>query len=290
MSKWYGIDVSDNQGVIDWAQVKSAGCQFAILRSVRRSGKMDYQFVNNLLGCRTQGIPVAVYKYTYATSEAEARNEALQVVELLQAHALDCQVWWDVEDRDTLAGLGRDRLTGIVMAAKETIEAAGYNFGIYAGQYVVKENWFDWQVFADCPWWVARYPIDEEGFGLWDVPEHMPPDVPMQLTGWQWTSKGRISGVSGNVDMDIMYQDPGQALEVQTEMEYFENPRHYHNGSTPETVYSSTDAATKIGSLDPWEECECIGLYNGMACVVYNITGKTVKKTGWVKWLGGLQD
>ena len=47
---WKGIDVSDNQGVINWAQVKAAGCQFAILRTVRRSGKVDQQFAANLAG------------------------------------------------------------------------------------------------------------------------------------------------------------------------------------------------------------------------------------------------
>ena len=59
---WKGIDVSDNQGVIDWGKVAVAGVQFAILRSVRRSGKADYQFASNLEGCRQHGIPVAVYK------------------------------------------------------------------------------------------------------------------------------------------------------------------------------------------------------------------------------------
>lgn len=220
MSKWYGIDVSDNQGVIDWGRVKSAGCQFAILRSVRRSGKIDGQFVNNLLGCRAQGIPVSVYKYTYATSQAAAQEEARQVVELLQAHALDCQVWWDVEDRPTLAGLGRENLTNIIKAARGVIEGAGYRFCMYSGQYVIKEAWYDWTAFRDCPWWVARYPLDDDGLTLRDVPEHMPPDVPMALAGWQWTSSGRIAGVNGNVDMDIMYQDPGQALETQMEELY----------------------------------------------------------------------
>lgn len=220
MSKWYGIDVSDNQGVINWGRVKSAGCQFAILRSVRRSGKTDNQFVNNLLGCRAQGIPVSVYKYTYATSQAAAQEEARQVVELLQAHALDCKVWWDVEDRPTLAGLGRENLTNIIRAAREVIEAAGYQFCMYSGQYVIKEAWYDWTAFQDCPWWVARYPLDDDGLTLRDVPEHMPPDVPMRLNGWQWTSKGRIAGINGNVDMDIMYQDPGQVLETQAKELY----------------------------------------------------------------------
>ena len=71
---WKGIDVSDNQGKIDWTQVAAAGVQFAILRSVRRSGKTDYQFAANLAGCRRYNIPVAVYKYTYATTEAQAQD------------------------------------------------------------------------------------------------------------------------------------------------------------------------------------------------------------------------
>lgn len=49
---WKGIDVSDNQGVIDWEQVATAKVSFAILRSVRWSGKTDYQFAVNLEGCR----------------------------------------------------------------------------------------------------------------------------------------------------------------------------------------------------------------------------------------------
>lgn len=73
-------------------------------------------------------------------------------------------------------------------------------------------------------------------------------------------------------------------------MKYFDAINVYQNGSTTEPVYSRTDAAEKIGSLDPWEKCDCIGVYDGMACVIYNITGTQVKKAGWVKWLGGIQD
>ena len=51
---WKGIDVSDNQGVIDWEQVAASKVAFAILRSVRRSGKEDHQFAANLEGCRKQ--------------------------------------------------------------------------------------------------------------------------------------------------------------------------------------------------------------------------------------------
>ena len=53
-----GIDVSDNQGYIDWAKVKADGVQFAILRSTRGSGNPDKQLVSNIKGCMEQGIPV----------------------------------------------------------------------------------------------------------------------------------------------------------------------------------------------------------------------------------------
>ena len=95
---WKGIDVSDNQGAVSWNQVKKAGCQFAVLRSVRRSGKPDGQFAANVSGCRANGIPFEVYKYTYATVPSVAAEEAKQVVDLLQRYGLSCRIWWDVED------------------------------------------------------------------------------------------------------------------------------------------------------------------------------------------------
>ena len=119
-----GIDVSDNQGKIDWDAVAAAGCSFAVLRSVRRSGKVDYQFEANFEGCLANSIPVSVYKYTYATTEAAASEEAKQVVELLEKHGLRCIVWWDVEDRENLCGLGSSKLTACIQAAREVIGTA----------------------------------------------------------------------------------------------------------------------------------------------------------------------
>ena len=84
---WKGIDVSDNQGTINWAQIPE-DVDFAVLRSVRRSGTADHQFATNLEGCRKHNIPVSVYKYTYAATQDAARQEAQQVVELLRSHHL----------------------------------------------------------------------------------------------------------------------------------------------------------------------------------------------------------
>ncbi len=201
-----GIDVSDNQGVIAWDQVKNAGCQFAILRSVRRSGKTDYQFEANVDGCRKQGIPINVYKYTYAPTEEAAIVEANQVVDLLKKHNLKCRVWWDVEDRDTLAGIGKVKLTTCIKAAEKVITEAGYKFGIYTGLYVYKENWFDFGQFT-CPLWIARYPSSTVKTLEMLPNEKYLPNVGRPIWGWQFSNNGSVPGISTKVDLDIYYAD-----------------------------------------------------------------------------------
>lgn len=208
---WKGIDVSDNQGVIDWAKVKAAGVQFAILRSVRRSGKTDYQFATNMAGCRAQDIPVAVYKYTYAISQQAATEEAQQVVALLKSNGMqNTMVWWDVEDRPTLQPLGKMELTACIRAAQTVIEAAGYRFGIYVGLYVYNEKWFDFGQFAAVPLWVARYPSSTEKMLEYTPAERYKPNVGRAIWGWQYSSKGKIPGINGLVDLDICYQDSAE--------------------------------------------------------------------------------
>lgn len=216
---WKGIDVSDNQGVIDWSEVAAADVQFAILRSVRRSGKADYQFAANLAGCRKYNIPAAVYKYTYAVTEAQAQEEARQVVALLQQHDMvGTMVWWDVEDRDTLQPLGSAKLTALIQAARTVVEAAGYRFGIYVGLYVYSEGWFDFNQFAASPLWVARY---YNGYNVMqfdaEPDQDRKPEVGRALWGWQYTSTGRVPGINGNADLDICYQDPAGKEETGTE-------------------------------------------------------------------------
>lgn len=206
---WKGIDVSDNQGVIDWAQVAQK-VDFAVLRSVRRSGKADHQFAANLESCRKHNIPVSVYKYTYATTPEAARQEAQQVVALLQSHGLTgTMVWWDVEDKDALRPLGVKKLTECIRAAREVIEAAGYGFGLYVGLYVYKERWFDFCAFAGVRLWVARYYRGYRTMRFEDDPDQKyKPDVDGDISGWQYTSCGEVPGIKGDVDLDIAYEDP----------------------------------------------------------------------------------
>ena len=202
---WKGIDVSDNQGTIDWKKVKAAGCQFAILRTVRRSGNPDKQFTANLAGCLAQGIPHEFYKYTYALTPTQAVEEAKQVITLLIAHGIkNGRIWWDVED-PSLRTLSRGVLTGIIQSAANTIIGSGFEFGIYTGKSFYQEGVFDTDAFS-CPMWIARYP-NSGYYALADNPpaDKYKPEVKQPLFGWQYTSKGRVDGIGTVVDLNVCY-------------------------------------------------------------------------------------
>lgn len=215
---WKGIDVSDNQGTINWAQIPK-DVDFAILRSVRRSGKADHQFTANLAGCRKYNIPMSVYKYTYAATPEAARQEAQQVVAQLQSHGLTgTMVWWDVEDKEVLRPLGVAKLTECIRAAQDVITAAGYGFGLYVGLYVYKERWFDFDAFAGARLWVARYYRGYRTMWFDDEPDQKyKPDVDGDISGWQYTSCGEVAGIKGDVDLDIAYEDPATWTQTATE-------------------------------------------------------------------------
>ena len=73
-----GIDVSKHQGTVNWSHVKADGVKFAIIRAGygKQASQKDAQFENNYAGCKSNGVPVGVYWYSYATTPDEARKEA----------------------------------------------------------------------------------------------------------------------------------------------------------------------------------------------------------------------
>ena len=204
MSK-QGIDVSRWQGDINWAKVAQAK-DFAIVRCTSgKSNALDSKFPANLKGCLAQNLPMGVYRYGYATTVAQAKAEAEAVVDAIRGYEMPCGVWYDAEwegQRD----LKQSTLTAIIKAFHEVVEAAGYWVGIYCNQ-----DWYDNVLDVgkfDCPFWVARY-------GTNDGKMHTKPDVDHELYGWQYTNKGKVSGISGNVDLDVIYGSIGSGTASQ---------------------------------------------------------------------------
>ena len=193
-----GIDVSSYQGEIDWKTVDDYGMGFAILRITEKGTARDSQFENNYAGCIQHGIPVGVYKYSYALTVAEIQQEAEKVVDVLDGRPLDLPVWLDLEWSEQRA-LSESALTTLIKTFWSVITTAGYKFGIYCNM-----DWYN-NVIPDTlkskyDFWIARYPANDDG----RLQDRLRPSVGV---GWQYSSKAKIPGINGNVDRNVFYKD-----------------------------------------------------------------------------------
>lgn len=209
MSK-IGIDVSSYQGDIDWEAVKTSGIEFAILKIIRKDLNPDKQFKNNWKGCANGGIPVqGVYNYSYATTTQKAEMDARKVLEILNGRKT--MVWLDVED-ECQKSLGM-RLISIINAYSGVVMSAGLPFGVYTGESFYNSHIKPYGALG-CPLWIARY---GKNTGVMDLKYQPQVDG---MIGWQYTSAGRVNGISGGVDMDVWY-DTIESVP--------DNPEHYGN-------------------------------------------------------------
>ena len=192
-----GIDVSTWNGNIDWQTVADYGMGFAILRITEKGNKTDGTFEQNYKGCTQHGIPVGVYKYSYAKSPAQAEQEAEVVLKVLNKRKLDFPVFYDLEWSEQRK-LGSAAVEKIALAFLKKIQAEGYKVGIYCNV-----DWYQNVLTAalkkyDC--WIARYPLNDHG----SIQERLRPDFGI---GWQYSSKGHVDGTDGNVDMNVFYKN-----------------------------------------------------------------------------------
>lgn len=192
-----GIDVSAWNGNIDWQTVADYGMGFAILRITEKGNKTDSTFEQNYKGCTQHGIPVGVYKYSYAKNPAQAEQEAEDVLKVLNKRKLDFPVFYDLEWSEQRK-LGSTAVEKIDLAFLKKIQAAGYKVGIYCNA-----DWYQNVLTAalkkyDC--WIARYPANDNG----TLQERLRPDFGI---GWQYSSKATIPGIDTKVDRNVFYKN-----------------------------------------------------------------------------------
>jgi len=194
----YGIDVAKWQGVIDWAKVKAAGKEFAVLKVTQKDNQIEGGFERNYQGCRENQIPIAVYRYVYATSLAKAEEEARAIVEVLRDHPIEGEVWLDIEDK-SIANIGKSALTLVIDQEAKILKAAGYKVGIYCNK-----DWFDSilegaELSKRFRFWIAKYGRND---GTWANRDDCPKSY---AYAWQYTSKGKCPGINGDVDLDLIF-------------------------------------------------------------------------------------
>lgn len=193
-----GIDVSKWQGEIDWDKVKNDGVEFVIIRCGYRGSStgalvVDPYFEQNIRGATAAGLDVGVYFFTQAINQVEAVEEASMVVQLIEEYDLTYPVFIDTEGAggDGRAdGLDVETRTLVCEAFCTTVKNAGYEAGVYASR-----NWYNNKVDADT--------LDK--FVIWLAEYRSVPLYQGYYNMWQYTSKGSIDGIEGNVDLNISY-------------------------------------------------------------------------------------
>lgn len=192
--QYKGIDVSKYQGNINFKKVKNAGIDFAIIRIGygRYESQKDSKFENNYEGFTNQNIPVGVYLYSYAKSIADAKKEAEVTLKWLNGRKLNLPVYYDIEDKSQ-TNLGKNTLTNMCITFCDVIEKAGYSAGVYANKYWFTTYLDNSKLSDKYTIWVAQYNNTNTYGGKYDM--------------WQYTSSGKVNGISGNVDMNILYKN-----------------------------------------------------------------------------------
>ena len=271
-----GIDVAKWNGNIDWNKVKTAGVEFAVLKVINKSNKTEAAFVRNYAAAVAAGIPIDVYNYLYTITEATAREAARAVVNALAGRKIG-KVWADAEDA-CLKNKGI-QLIRILNTYKEVIEAAGYEFGVYTGLSFYNSYIKQYKDYIDCDFWIARYPSTKDMTITMDPAASKKPSISHNLWGWQYSSKGKISGISGYVDLDICYTKVGSNGTLQSTTAYY--PRY--TGTSASIVV----ALNAIGVNSSYATRKMIAKENGITGYVgsakQNTQMLTLLKSGKLK-------
>ena len=186
-----GIDVSYCQNKIDWDAAKASGLvDFAILRAGygKEANQVDTQFNRNYAACKRLGIPVGVYWYSYATTAAEAEQEAKVCLQTIQGKQFEYPVAFDIEEARSLP-----QADALCTAFCSALEKQGYYAAIYTFKSALENN-----IRAAIK---SRYDIFLSHIGVQQTDYAGPYGL------WQYSWTGRIPGISGDVDLDYAYKD-----------------------------------------------------------------------------------
>lgn len=288
----HGIDVSSYQGNIDWNAAKNAGVTFAFVRVGYRgygqAGTLNYDAyaAQNIRGAYASGIKVGVYFFSQAINDRESREEARKCMDYIESNGLKSMVTLPVvmdyefaggsQGRLTKAGLSADQHQSICNAfGNEVNERGGYKTMIYANYTMLTKHMRPENTPDYIGYWIARYNVRTEYSGDYQY--------------WQYSSKGSVSGINGNVDCNFYYAKEeikkitGSDIVISwdSEIDYLEgvdgvkNSLHIYDTSQKRMLSQGTDYTATVTSTgtDTYQAVITgIGKYTGTVT-------KTVKAT-----------
>ena len=197
LTKSYGIDVSNWQGMIDWEAVKNSGVTFAILKIGEyhhSTGSIykDKQFERNYAECKRLGIAVGGYFYSYAFDSKEAAIEAESCLQIIKGKRFELPIFYDVEDNTIVQAIRNwvtnpEILTNASITFCNMLNNAGYEAGVYTYRHFF-QDYLNVSALERYSIWLADYIKETPYKGKYDF--------------WQYTSSGSVPGIEGNVDLN----------------------------------------------------------------------------------------
>lgn len=189
-----GIDVSSWQGDINWKKVKEAGCDFAIIRVGfgHKNTELVYDtyFKDNLIEAQENGIEVGLYFYSYAKTIKEAEEQATWIIDSLDGRNIELPIAFDFEDWSNFKNYNMSLydINDVANAFMNKIENSGYNAMLYGSASYLNNIWFE----SKYPTWLAHYTRKT--------------DFSKDYYIWQLSNNGRIDGIYGAVDLNVLYK------------------------------------------------------------------------------------
>ena len=184
------IDVSKWNGTIDWKKVKADGVDTVFIRcgvSTEKKCQTDSKFKTYIKGALAQGIKVGLYYYSFSKTEAGAKQEADYCRKICAPYKdqLTYPIYIDIEEESCVK-----YAKTVAQAFCDRMKAEGWEAGVYTTTSVFKNQLKNFKGYSK---WVA-YPSSKKPSGDYDL--------------WQDSWKGKVDGISGDVDLDKWLKEP----------------------------------------------------------------------------------
>ena len=221
-----GIDVSRWNQIASYNSLKNAGVEFAIVKVNNAGNAPDTRFHEHVAGFNAAGIPIiGGYNYCYANTEDKAKRASDSFVKLAKPKGID-MMWLDLEDV-SMRGIG-SRILNIIEIYQNAALEAGMDFGIYTGAsfYTPCLKPYEKELVG-IPFWWARYPHTEDRSIRADIPTTKNLPTNLDLDGWQYSSKGKVTGCSDYLDLNVWWENEpfcNTSQEIPVEYNPFTEP------------------------------------------------------------------
>lgn len=196
-----GVDISANQGEVDFSKLKNAGCDFVMLKVGARgysSGNLvrDANFKDNIKSAKKAGLDIGVYFCSQAVSKSEARDEADEILDAISGYSVKYPVAFVMEtvddDMARIEALDITERTQIAKAFMNRIEDAGYKAAIY----------------GDKEWLLTMVDMDQlQDYDVWFAQDSDEPEYPYEFGLWQYDSDGKVKGITGDATLIMSFKD-----------------------------------------------------------------------------------